>query len=141
MIRLCHALVLVSLLYGTLFKFLEPVAARDNSLRSLNTKRFEAMKRRESSHSRNVASHARRATDTSAPQVKNISFSNPKASGAYATDHAFVYSSSHALSEFYVDGTTLPLVNFDVGPSWAGSIPINASASKASVPLLRNFYK
>jgi carboxypeptidase D len=132
MIRLLHALVLVSLLCGPLFS--EPVAARDTSPRSLNTKRLEAAKRRESAHSRNGASNARRATDTSAP--KNITFSNPKASGAYARVHTLFISSSHALSEFYVDGKTLPLVNFDVGPSWAGLIPINATANEAKVQFL-----
>jgi carboxypeptidase D len=44
--------------------------------------------------------------------------------------HALFISSSHALSEFYVDGTTLPLVKFDVGPSWSGLIPISAAANE-----------
>ncbi|KAG2108312.1 Alpha/Beta hydrolase protein [Suillus cothurnatus] len=50
---------------------------------------------------------------TSGPQnikrsgVQNITFTNPKA------------------SEFYVDGSSLPLVDFDVGPSWAGLLPIS----------------
>ena len=26
---------------------------------------------------------------------------------------------------FYVDGTTIPEVDFDVGPSWAGLLPIS----------------
>ncbi|KAF8520019.1 Alpha/Beta hydrolase protein [Hysterangium stoloniferum] len=42
-----------------------------------------------------------------APGPKNITFSNPKA------------------SEFFVDGTSIPEVNFDVGPSWAGLLPIS----------------
>ena len=84
MIRLGHALALVSLFCGTLVS--EPVSARSTSLRSLGAKRLEAVRRWEASaHSRNDAGNARRATDTSAPAgVKNITFSNPKASGACA---------------------------------------------------------
>jgi carboxypeptidase D len=40
------------------------------------------------------------------------------------------FSLSHAFSEFYVDGYTLPLVEFDVGPSWAGLIPISGAANE-----------
>ncbi|KAF4574381.1 hypothetical protein EYR36_005715 [Pleurotus pulmonarius] len=39
--------------------------------------------------------------------VKNITFSNPRA------------------SEFFVDGTSIPEVDFDVGPSWSGLLPIS----------------
>jgi len=39
--------------------------------------------------------------------VQNITFTNPKA------------------SEFWVNGSALPLVDFDVGPSWAGLLPIS----------------
>ncbi|GJJ15863.1 hypothetical protein Clacol_010141 [Clathrus columnatus] len=56
-----------------------------------------------------------RATDkktnpSSGPQ--NITFTNPKA------------------SEFYVDGTSIPEVSFDVGPSWAGLLPISSSPNE-----------
>ncbi|OAX41714.1 alpha/beta-hydrolase [Rhizopogon vinicolor AM-OR11-026] len=44
--------------------------------------------------------------------VQNITFANPKA------------------SEFYVNGTSLPLVDFDVGPSWAGLLPISNSPNE-----------
>lgn len=27
--------------------------------------------------------------------------------------------------EFYVDGTTIPEIDFDVGPSWSGLLPIS----------------
>jgi carboxypeptidase D len=51
--------------------------------------------------------------DTAAPsRVKNITFSNPKA------------------SQFFVDGTTIPEVNFDVGPSWAGLLPISGASNE-----------
>ncbi|KAJ7667096.1 alpha/beta-hydrolase [Mycena rosella] len=46
------------------------------------------------------------------PKSNNITFTNPKA------------------SEFYVDGTTIPLVDFDVGPSWSGLMPISANANE-----------
>ncbi|CCM04962.1 uncharacterized protein FIBRA_07159 [Fibroporia radiculosa] len=39
--------------------------------------------------------------------VQNITFTNPRA------------------AEFYVDGANIPLVDFDVGPSWAGLLPIS----------------
>ncbi|KAI0637548.1 alpha/beta-hydrolase [Trametes polyzona] len=44
--------------------------------------------------------------------VKNITFSNPRA------------------SEFYVDGTTIPDVDWDVGPSWSGLIPISSDPNE-----------
>ncbi|KIJ12916.1 hypothetical protein PAXINDRAFT_136623 [Paxillus involutus ATCC 200175] len=45
-------------------------------------------------------------------EVQNITFSNPKA------------------SEFWVNGSALPLVDFDVGPSWAGLLPISNSPNE-----------
>ena len=121
MTRLSHALALYSLLSGMLFWV--PVAARDTSVKSLNAKRLEAAKHQGlSARGRNGS--VRRAADTSSPpRVKNITFSNPKASRAYARVHAL-----HRLmrfSEFYVNGATIPEVNFDVGPSWSGLIPIS----------------
>jgi hypothetical protein len=88
MTPLSHALVLFSLLYGL---FWRPVTARDTSLR---VKRLEVAKHWESSsRSRNSANKVRRATDTSAPpRVKNITFSNPRASGAYAWVHVLPLS-------------------------------------------------
>jgi carboxypeptidase D len=139
MIRLSPAFFLFSLLCGTLF--LGPVAARDTSWRSLNAKRLEVAKHWEASaRNRNGASDARRAADKSAPsRVKNITFSNSKASRAYARAHTLSFSSSHALPEFYVNGATLPLVNFDVGPSWSGLIPISGAANETrKVGLLGN---
>ncbi|KAG0692282.1 Alpha/Beta hydrolase protein [Suillus ampliporus] len=44
--------------------------------------------------------------------VQNITFTNPKA------------------SEFYVDGSSIPFVDFDVGPSWAGLLPISNSPNE-----------
>jgi len=36
----------------------------------------------------------------------------------------------HAFPEYYVDGKSLPFVNFDVGPSWAGLIPVSPAANE-----------
>ncbi|KAF9780060.1 alpha/beta-hydrolase [Thelephora terrestris] len=44
--------------------------------------------------------------------VKNITFSNP------------------AASAFYVDGATIPDVDWDIGPSWAGLLPISGNANE-----------
>ena len=91
------------------------MAARDTS-KFLHDKRLEAVKRRESS--RNRATNVRRATDGSAlPRVKkkDITFTNPKASSADARIYAPLVS-SHAFPEYYVDGKSIPFVNFDVGP-------------------------
>ncbi|KZS90898.1 alpha/beta-hydrolase [Sistotremastrum niveocremeum HHB9708] len=51
-----------------------------------------------------------RAQSAASTGVQNITFSNPRA------------------SQFYVDGTTIPEVDFDIGPSWAGLIPISNSS-------------
>ncbi|KAJ3773603.1 alpha/beta-hydrolase [Lentinula raphanica] len=60
----------------------------------------------------------RPAPVTSGPQlerrsgVQNITFSNPKA------------------SEFWVDGSNFPEVDFDIGPSWAGLLPISSDPNE-----------
>ncbi|KAH8833996.1 alpha/beta-hydrolase [Flagelloscypha sp. PMI_526] len=64
-------------------------------------KRAESVKR--FGYSNNLASVLERRT----PSPKNITFSNPKA------------------SKFYVDGKTIPEVDWDVGPSWSGLLPIS----------------
>lgn len=76
MIRLTHSLTLVCLLYGVLV----------TSPRVLNAKHLQGMKRWElAARGPNTEGEARRATDTAAPaKVRNITFSNPKASRAYA---------------------------------------------------------
>ena len=131
MARLSRALSLLSLLCGTLFVG-TAARATDRSLRSL--KRLEEAKRREfSAYSRGGASDLRRHTDTSSTRVKNITFTNTKASGAYARVCAFKCSPvvlSYALLEFYVNGANIPLVNFDVGPSWSGLIPISSAPNE-----------
>lgn len=34
------------------------------------------------------------------------------------------------MQEFYVDGTTIPQVDFDVGPSWSGLLPISGNQNE-----------
>jgi carboxypeptidase D len=129
MIRLGNVLTLLSLLSTTVFS--GPVVARHPVLRSLSAKHLEAVERVETSARQAGADNARRATETSTPSgVKNITFSNPKASGAYARVHASFVFFSHLRSEFYVDGRSIPDVNFDVGPSWSGLIPISGAANE-----------
>jgi carboxypeptidase D len=131
MARLSRALALLTLLGGTLFV---GTVARiiDPSLRSLNAKRLEPAKRWEySARGRNGAGDPRRAADISPPsRVKNITFTNPKASGAYVRVHVLPLFLSHVLLEFYVNGATIPLVNFDAGPSWSGLIPISSAPNE-----------
>ncbi|EMD41126.1 hypothetical protein CERSUDRAFT_149813 [Gelatoporia subvermispora B] len=33
-------------------------------------------------------------------------------------------------TEFYVDGNSIPLINFDVGPSWSGLLPISSAPNE-----------
>ncbi|KAI0035196.1 alpha/beta-hydrolase [Vararia minispora EC-137] len=81
--------------------------ARDTSPQAINAKRAAAAQRiREAVTANSPAKRAAAAT------VKNITFSNPKA------------------SEFFVDGSTIPLVDFDVGPSWSGLIPISNATNE-----------
>lgn len=40
------------------------------------------------------------------------------------------------LLEYYVNGATIPEVNFDVGPSWAGLIPISDEPNETRKVLL-----
>ena len=93
MTRLGKALTLVSLLCATIFS--GPVAAEyPPSLRSLSEKRLEAMKRLETSARRAGTGDARRDTETSTTsRVKNITFSNPKASRAFTHPRSSLFPS------------------------------------------------
>ena len=129
MIRLGKVLTLVSLLCATIFS--GPAVAWNPSLRSLNEKRLEAAKNRENSARRAGASNARRSTEAYTPSgAKGITFSNPKASGAHSRAYASFVLFFSLRSEFYVDGTKIPEVDFDVGPSWSGLIPISGAANE-----------
>lgn len=127
--RLTHTLTLVALLCGVLFE--EYFAARANSLGVLNANPLKAMKQQKlSTRGQGTGDEARRSTDTAEPpRVKNITFSNQDASRAYPRlGELFL---SHTSAEFFVDGTTIPEVNFDIGPSWAGLLPISAAANES----------
>ncbi|KXN88358.1 Carboxypeptidase cpdS [Leucoagaricus sp. SymC.cos] len=79
------------------------VDARRISKDELRARQLEAVKRwREPLAQRAVSAGA----------IKNITFSNPKA------------------SQFFVNGTSIPEVDFDVGPSWAGLLPISNKANE-----------
>jgi hypothetical protein len=96
MIRLGKALTLLSLLCATILS--GPVVAWHPLPRSLSAERLEAVKRGETSARRAGVDNARRAAEVSTPSgVKNITFSNPKASGAYARVHASFVFFSHCV--------------------------------------------
>ena len=63
------------------------------------------------------------------PGVKNITFSNPDASGQYPL-HSSLGGRVDFRLAFYVDGTTIPDVDWDVGPSWAGLLPISGDVDE-----------
>ena len=83
-------------------------AARTNP-HVIAEKRAAAVKRISESIRRDQDGFVKRAPGTG---VKNITFTNPKA------------------SQFYVDGSHLPEVDFDIGPSWAGLLPISGNANE-----------
>ena len=73
---------------------------------------------------RNLSPQRRAESGSGGPgTVKNITFSNPRASGEQFLGVEGSYT--HDKPEFYVDGATIPLVDWDVGPSWAGLLPIS----------------
>ena len=55
-------------------------------------------------------------------------FANPKAAGEFAPVQVYFASwvPNASVAEFYVNGTKIPLVDFDVGDSWAGLLPISS---------------
>ena len=63
--------------------------------------------------------------------VKNITFSNPAASGECHLARVICIVSVLIVGvAFYVDGTTIPDVDWDVGPSWAGLLPISGDKNE-----------
>lgn len=61
--------------------------------------------------------------------AKNFTFTNPKASGTFE-GHLIYDSTITSPTEFYVDGTSIPEVDFDIGPSWSGLLPISNSPNE-----------
>ncbi|KAF5370183.1 hypothetical protein D9757_010630 [Collybiopsis confluens] len=74
--------------------------------------RKDELHRRQQEAARHFKERAAATTAAAGAGVKNITFTNPKA------------------SEFWVDGTTIPEMDFDVGPSWAGLLPISSSPNE-----------
>lgn len=66
--------------------------------------------------------------------VKNFTFSNPAASGKCRVARVRVFLGIgwcvNLGLAFYVDGTTIPEVDWDVGPSWAGLLPISGDKNE-----------
>ncbi|EIW62224.1 alpha/beta-hydrolase [Trametes versicolor FP-101664 SS1] len=67
---------------------------------------------KQAEHAARIKANLPRRDVSAKTGVKNITFSNPRA------------------SEFYVDGTTIPDVDFDVGPSWSGLLPISSDPNE-----------
>lgn len=88
---------------------LAALSAVDSAFGRQLTKKDVRARQHEAAKRWSMDSRAKRATGGG---IKNITFSNPRA------------------SEFYVDGTTLPDVNWDVGPSWAGLLPISSDPNE-----------
>ena len=64
---------------------------------------------------------------------QNITFSDPRASGKsplYRGQLRQLTSNANAETEYYVDGTIIPEVDFDVGPSWSGILPISSDPNE-----------
>ncbi|KIM42681.1 hypothetical protein M413DRAFT_444355 [Hebeloma cylindrosporum] len=92
---------LISVLVSVAALYSELAAGRQMRKRDIQARQREAAKRWQ------ATGPMRRA----AP--KNITFSNPRA------------------SEFFVDGKSIPDVDFDVGPSWSGLLPISGNKNES----------
>ncbi|KAG1741367.1 Alpha/Beta hydrolase protein [Suillus lakei] len=81
-------------------------SARTLTKHEVRERQLEAAQRWQTSGPATTSENVRRSG------VQNITFTNLNA------------------SDFFVDGTSLPLVDFDVGPSWAGLLPISNSPNE-----------
>ena len=106
MVGYTHLFTFATCIAGVLASF-----AQRTDPHTIAAKRAEAIKRFSSTIKQRDESGflKERAPSTG---VKNITFTNP------------------AASQFYVDGSTFPLVDFDFGPSWAGLLPISGNANE-----------
>jgi hypothetical protein len=74
-------------------------------------------------------------------------FANPNAASELRPFKLFTFwVLSASVAEFHVNGTKIPLVDFDVGDSWAGLLPISSHAnetrevcSSAYIPYTKRF--
>ena len=97
------------------------------SARRIDRKHIQALQRKAADRfSKSLLAVSEGGVDVkSDPGVKNITFSNPAASGKYLGTHVALGTGVDYTAAFYVDGTTIPEVDWDVGPSWAGLLPIS----------------
>lgn len=98
--------------------FIAPVAdARKISKAQLHAKQVEASQR-----FRIGSNDAKKSGG-----VQNITFSNPKASRELSISaHVYVDELNFInITEFWVNGSAIPEVDFDIGPSWSGLLPIS----------------
>ncbi|OSD01947.1 alpha/beta-hydrolase [Trametes coccinea BRFM310] len=105
-------------MFSTLFRALLPLvgcAALLRSFASVDAKlvnKAELHAKQAETVARLKANLPRATAPGGGSGVKNITFTNPRA------------------SEFYVDGTTIPDVNWDIGPSWSGLLPISSDPNE-----------
>ncbi|KAI0352504.1 alpha/beta-hydrolase [Trametes cingulata] len=105
-------------MFGTLTRALLPLlgaTALAGSYASVDAKfvtKAELHAKQAEAAARIKANFPRAATPNAGTGVKNITFTNPRA------------------SEFYVDGTTIPDVDWDIGPSWSGLLPISSDPNE-----------
>ena len=69
--------------------------------------------------------------------VQNFTFSNPAASGKHLSSDTVFHTCgilnvcvNRGTLAFYVNGTSIPEVDWDIGPSWAGLLPISGNANE-----------
>ena len=69
-----------------------------------------------------LASHAAPLQKRTSPYLNNKTSSE--------TYDSMLYTDTNGASEFVVDGTSLPDVDFDIGESYAGLLPISSAANE-----------
>lgn len=96
------------------------VSARKISKNDIRTRQHEAAQQ----------FHARNLIERKSEGVQNITFSNPRASGELRDSVHGVYTRLTLGAEFWVNGSAIPEVDWDVGPSWSGLLPISGNANE-----------
>ena len=86
------------------------------------------MQAKQSAAAERLATMSSNARGSGGTAVKNITFTNPRASGRHVV--LLCCNVTDNVTEFYVDGKNIPEVDFDIGPSWAGLLPISDAANE-----------
>jgi len=107
----------VAALAATTVFISESVQGRQLKRKDIHAKQVEAARRFQS-----TAPIRREA-------AKNLTFSNPKATRKPPT-YCYVKLTLTVFLEFFVDGKSIPDVDFDVGPSWSGLLPISGDKNE-----------